>query len=72
MDRADQIPANILNDPRHLIPECVGCRHSLEEGLCGLDYSPAEVWSLPAGCPEYDPLLLTGGGDPNPEAPMEY
>ena len=71
--KADEwIPLDILNDPRHLVRECDGCRHMLEEGLCGEDLHPAEEWAKSEGCLGYSPLCLEASGDGNPESPMDY
>jgi hypothetical protein len=72
LDRGDNIPVEILNDPRRLVRDCEDCEHCRDVGLCGLDLHPAEVWAKPEGCSEYAPLNLESGGDPDPDAYLEF
>jgi hypothetical protein len=72
LDRLENIPIEILNDPRRLVRDCEDCEHCREEGLCGLNLHPKDEWSKPKGCPEYDPTAMESGGDPSPDASLEY
>ena len=72
MSGGPAVPTDLLEDPRHLVPECAECERRDESGICGIDLHPAAEWRRPGGCPAYAPLAIEPGGDPDPEEFTDY